>query len=225
MWKTVIANVDESEISSLYDKAHLAVRMVQEYDPTLLENISTIANLSGGAYGVYNNADNQKIIPEDIKEKLRYIYQGNITDQQMAMIPKAEIVAYFDKYKEVFPDVDVQALQDQIQQDDTIRVNVNRILQESSSDEEAIIEIASTIVHEATHEIEKEETGQTSEAGPEAAERDFINAVAAGTIGAGVLQQLRQINQQYQQDEIEDGNIPVNVNLQAEKWVSVFKKG
>lgn len=37
-----------------------------------------------------------------------------------------------------------------------------------------MLEIAATIIHEATHEIERETTGQTSEIGPQQAEKTFI---------------------------------------------------
>jgi hypothetical protein len=72
-----------------------------------------------------------------------------------------------------------------IQPTDTIRINVLNIYDTFNkaqkagkmSPEEAQIniirEIASTIVHESTHDKERRKSGKTSEAGPEAAEQKF----------------------------------------------------
>jgi len=213
--KKIAQNVS-SQINSLYDKAHLAVQLAHQYRPDLFENISTIANLASGAYGVYNTADNQKAIPENIKQKIRWIYQDNITDQQMAMIPKSDIVNYFNQYKEVFPDVNVSSLQNEISSDDVIRINVNRILNESESDYDAVIEIASTILHEALHEKEKEDTGATDETGPQQLEREFINAIASGSFGQGILSELKEINEHYDTGEVE---------VSANSWNTLYVKG
>ena len=107
---------DYGEIESIYDKARVAVQIVKLYNPKLIENISTIANLASGAYGLH-----------DADEKRR----------------------------------------------DTIHVNVRRILNQSRSDHDAIFQIASTIIHEATHEMEREAKGSGSEPGPQAEEQKF----------------------------------------------------
>ena len=82
----------------------------------------------------------------------------------MDILPKAVL-------KQYFPEIDER----EIRESDTIHVNIRRILQEASSDLDAVLQIASTIVHESTHESEKEQTGKTSEVGPTAAEREFMN--------------------------------------------------
>ena len=53
--------LDEKQIDILYNKAHIAVELVRMYNPNLLNNISTIANLVSGAYGIYNSGENRKI--------------------------------------------------------------------------------------------------------------------------------------------------------------------
>jgi len=152
---------DESQIDSLYTKAHTAVEIVRMYQPELLADIATIANLSSGAYGVYNSGENKKMLPPDKEKQL--VYYGAVRRHNLDMIPKKTLMQY---YPDLHPE--------QIQDSDTIHVNVHRIMQESDSDLEAILEIASTIVHECTHEKEREATGQTSEVGPVRAEQAFM---------------------------------------------------
>ena len=159
-WKEFIQTVNERQIDQLYSKAHIAVDIVKLYNPKLLENISIIANLANGAYGIYNSGENQKIIPKDVETNL--VYYGRIDRRSLNNIPKKTISQYF-------PQIPANA----IKASDTIHVNVKRIMQESGSDFDAVIEISSTIIHEATHEIERELTGATSEVGPVAAEHAF----------------------------------------------------
>jgi|SRR6516225_6900328 hypothetical protein len=152
---------DESQIDTLYSKAHIAVEIVRMYQPELLADISTIANLASGAYGVYNSGDNRKVLPPEMEKQL--VYYGPVGRHNLDMIPKKTLMQY---YPYLHPQ--------QIQDSDTIHVNVRRIMQESDNDLDAILEIASTIVHECTHEKEREATGQTSEAGPVRAEEAFM---------------------------------------------------
>jgi hypothetical protein len=159
-WKEFVQQVDERQIDSLYSKAHIATEIVKLFNPKILDNISVIADLASGAYGVYNSGENQKVLPKDLENNL--VYYGRIDRRNLNMIPKKTIRQYYPQVPE-----------NSIRQSDTIHVNVRRIMQESSNDFEAVIEIASTIIHEATHELERETTGTTSEAGPVAAERVF----------------------------------------------------
>ena len=53
----------------------------------------------------------------------------------------------------------------------------SEIINELKDDKKSIIEIASTIVHEATHEIELQTTGKTNEIGPKNAENKFVDWV------------------------------------------------
>ena len=153
--------VDEAEIDRLYDKAHISVELVREYKPELLNNVSTIANLASGAYGLYNSGENKKVLPPNAK----FIFdQKHIDPKNIDLLPKSVI-------KQQYPEIDEK----QIKESDTIHVNINRIVKESKTDLDAVLQIAATIVHECTHEMEREETGQTSEVGPQKAEREFMN--------------------------------------------------
>ena len=135
--------------------------MVREYKPELLNNVSTIANLASGAYGLYNSGENKKVLPTNAK----FIFdQKHIDPKTIDLLPKSVI-------KQQFPEIDEK----QIKESDTIHVNISRIVKESKTDLDAVLQIASTIVHECTHEMEREETGQTSEVGPQRAEREFMN--------------------------------------------------
>jgi hypothetical protein len=167
--------VDASEIERLYDKAKVAVELVRQYKPQFLDNISTIANLASGAYGLYNSGENKKFIPSDLEQRL--IHYGRLNKDQIGAIPTKTI-------KQYFPDVDERT----IRKGDTIHINVNRILNQAKTDLEAVLQIASTIVHEATHEIERETKGQTFETGPQGEERKFM---------AWAEQNMKRILQQY----------------------------
>lgn len=148
------------EIESIYGKAHVAVQIVQMYDPDLLKNISTIANLQSGAYGLYNSGEVEKQLPPELEKKM--IFSGKIDKNNISKIPNVVLKRYFPEFDE-----------SKIKESDTIRVNVKRILSQVKSPMEAIIQVASTIVHEATHAREMQVKGYTNESGPEAAEKDF----------------------------------------------------
>jgi hypothetical protein len=164
--------VDERQINALYDKAKYAVKLVQLYSKTtrqnLLNNISTIAPLTSGAYGLYNSAENKKVIGPQVISKIRFKFGNNVMqNQKINQVPNAVL-------KQYIPDLDMS----QVKPSDVIKVNIQKILQKYGDSKEAVIEIASTIVHEATHSIELQSTGKTNEIGPQNAERKFIDWVS-----------------------------------------------
>lgn len=161
--------VDERQINAIYDKAKYSVKIVQIYDQMtgqkLLTNINTIVPLTSGAYGLYNSAENKKIIGPQASNKIRFKFGDEVfKNQKINQIPNSVL-------KQYIPDLDLK----QVQPSDTIKVNIQKILQKYGDSKEAIIEIASTIVHEATHEIELQTTGKTNEIGPQSAERKFMD--------------------------------------------------
>lgn len=159
-WFDQKQQTDSHEIEGIYGKAHIAVQIVQMYNPDLLKNISTIANLSNGAYGLYNSGEVQKELPPDVEQKL--IYNGKVDKNNIGKIPNITLKKYFPELDET-----------KIKESDTIRVNVRRILTQVKSPFEAIVQIATTIVHEATHAKEMQIQGYTNETGPLAAEKNF----------------------------------------------------
>jgi hypothetical protein len=160
--------VDSSQIERLYDKAKLSVKLVQMYSKStnqnLLKNISTIAPLAAGVYGMYMSKENKKVIGKETADRMRLLFPKDMMLQQkLQTLPNAVIKKYI-------PDVDDK----QLQPTDTIRVNVKKIVDKLGDSKEAVLEIASTIVHESTHEIELQTTGKTNEIGPKNAENKFI---------------------------------------------------
>lgn len=162
-----------SQIDALYDKAKYAVKLVQMYSKAtnkgLLKNISTIAPLASGVYGLYNSGENKKVIAAAAASKIKFTFDRNsLQKTDVNRLPNAVI-------KQHIPDIDER----QIAPSDVIHVNVRRIVSELGDTPRAVIEIASTIVHEATHEIEFQTFGKTDENGPKKAEYEFKNWVRA----------------------------------------------
>ena len=177
-------NVD-SKIDHLYDKAKYAIKLVQIYARStgqkLLNNISTVAPLYSGVYGLYNSAENKKVIGPAAANKIRFKFNQPMMQQNIQLLPNSVI-------KQYFPDIDEK----QIMPSDVIHVNVQRIVREMGDTKEAVLEIASTIVHEVTHEIEFQTKGKTDEFGPKKAEELFKNWVR--TNWNLVVSKIPQIN-------------------------------
>ena len=163
-FKEYAQNVDNSQLESIYEKAKISVAIVNLYNPKILQNISTIANLASGAYGLYSSGENQDIVPPDIEQAMVVKSQGKLNKNQLHQM-KPDII------KQYFPEIDLR----RINPSDTIHVNVRRIVNELKDDYKIILQIASTIVPEATHDIEHRTTGSTGEGRPEAEERKFMN--------------------------------------------------
>lgn len=168
-------NVD-SQIDNLYDKAKYAIKIVQLYiksmpsqEKDLLKGISTIAPLNSSVYGLYNSGENKAIIGQPMANQTRFKFGVDTLANQddIQKLPISVIRRYF-------PDVP----DNQIKPSDIIHVNVQKIVSELGDSKEAIIQIASTIIHEATHEREYRLTGKTSEVGPQKAEQVFNSWVA-----------------------------------------------
>lgn len=165
--------VDEHQIDMVYDKAKYAVKLVQLYDQMtnqkLLTNISTIATLNQGVYGLYNSVENKKVIGNNVANKVKMKFgQDVMQNHKIDQVPNVVI-------KQYVPDIDLK----QIQPSDVIHVNVQKHLQAHGDSKETIIELASTIIHESVHELELQTTGKTSEVGPVNAERRFKQWVNA----------------------------------------------
>lgn len=160
-FKYFFEHIDASQIDHLYDKAHIAIEIVQMYNPAFLNNITTIADLASGAYGLYNSGENRKTLPQEVEKRL--IYWGRIKKEQIGLLPAKTLRQYF-------PELNPH----DIRIGETIHINVRRILSQSKSDLDAVLQIASTVIHEAQHAIEKESTGTTSETGPKTEEHKFM---------------------------------------------------
>jgi hypothetical protein len=159
--------VDETQINLIYDKAKYAVKLVQLYGKMtgqkILNNISTIAPLSSGVYGLYNSKENKKVIGPSVANKIKFKFGQNIlAGNNINQIPNVVIKKYI-------PDIDLNQIKPSV----VIHVNVKKIVSELGDTKQAIIEIASTIIHESTHDLEFQTTGKTNEIGPKSAEAKF----------------------------------------------------
>jgi hypothetical protein len=135
----------------------------KENNKKILNNISTIANLANGAYGLYNSKYNKKVISQNASQKIRFKFGDDVlSSSKINNIPEIVVKRYI-------PDI----RDEDIIPSDVIFVNVSRIVKELGDSIQAVLEIASTIVHESTHEKEREETGQTSEVKPQQEEKLF----------------------------------------------------
>lgn len=129
-----------SQIESIYNKSHVALKLAEAWPDgaKLLSRVSVVGNLASGVYGIFLSKENKKVLPPDVESKL--IHYGKIDKSNLMTLPNAYI-------KELYPEIDIN----RIQESDTIHVNIRRILSEIKDDLHRIIEIASTIIHEATH--------------------------------------------------------------------------
>lgn len=162
-----------SQIDSVYDKAKYAIKIVQMYSKAtgkkLLNNISTIAPLNSGVYGLYNSSENKRVINPIASGKIKFKFgEDFLKSHNINTLPQKVIKQYLPEIPE-----------DHIAPSDVIHVNVAKIVRDMGDTPKAVIEIAKTIVHEAIHEIEFHTKGSTDETGPKKAEMEFeawINA-------------------------------------------------
>lgn len=157
-------DIDISQIESVYGQAHLAVRIVQMYEQAtgknFLQDITTVADLASGAYGLYNSQETKQLLPPEVRQQ-QMIFYGKVSDKQ---IPAKVLSKYLSKEQ-----------LSKVKNQGTIHVNVRRIMKQFPGDiKRILLEIASTIIHECRHEIERRETGMTSEQGPVAEEHAFL---------------------------------------------------
>jgi hypothetical protein len=189
--------VDSKQIETIYNKSDNAVALVRRYgtqegehdwikkrlgwkgprnDFGYLLNISTVLSLTGdNIYGLFNSKENTRILDG---QGITFRTNQEITRQQMQKQELLKNLA-FNVIKQQFPDVDTNAIHDS----SIIHVNVQDIINDKKQQgltginlEKAIIaEIASTIVHESTHQLERTWLGKTDENGPREAEAKFMN--------------------------------------------------
>jgi len=157
--------VEGGKIEAKYPLSHLAVQLVREYDEDALYSVGVIEDMPGeSAYGYYSNADNVHQLPQEVADRVRIVFNTENID----LIPKSTLV-------QAIPELNEQS----VQVGDTIHVNIDKIIKEAQHPNPIIFhfnvikEIAKTILHEATHVIEMETSGQTSEFAAEQAETPF----------------------------------------------------
>jgi hypothetical protein len=160
------------QISSDYSKAKFAIDLVRAYDATkpdkegnvlekrkLLLNIGTIAKLYAGpnVFGMFKpEEDNQIVVaPKNNIDQINKLFKNKAKNAPESLIRK------------YFPTLAPTS----IMQSSVIRVNVPRIINVFGDTPKAVLEIAKTIVHEATHQLERQITGDTKDGPNTAVER------------------------------------------------------
>jgi uncharacterized protein YicC (UPF0701 family) len=172
-----IIDIDSSQIEVVYDKAKIAVNLVKKYKPDLLKNVSVIANLTSGAYGVYTHF---KVKGKNVSAS-GIVYDGEEKKIELNQLPQQLL-------HQKFPNVNPNKLQ----KGDVVKVNINRILNDPriKTDFETVKQIALTIVHESKHKQEVDETGKTSESGPMQAEREFLMILEKPEVSEEIKREL-----------------------------------
>lgn len=156
-------SVEASQIASMFGKANDAITLVNQFDSSLLYNISFIFNFAkGGAYGVYLSELDRAIKTKALQNKLEQKgYKVVVTEQGLTAYPKERT--------EISPDTiqqDIDSIYADLQSKGgaAIGINMNAVLnaarqdaiESGSKDSEvwqwmAVLHLGGTIVHEAIH--------------------------------------------------------------------------
>jgi PBP1b-binding outer membrane lipoprotein LpoB len=190
--------VDARDIERIYNKAKISVSLVKMFSvqtgrPQLLHNVASIINLASGAYGLFNTGDMQTdidtAVSPDKQQQLIFMHKGNLQKKDLEKTAQ-------DVLKGYFPDMDERKLKPK----DVVQININRILSDPriNDDVTAIETIASTIVHEAQHDLEYRQKKQTSEMGPETLEREFKAWVKDSQVQQYIHSELQKYGPSFQ---------------------------
>ena len=155
--------VNASQVLSKYGRVKDSIELVRMYDQHLaddrkiLADISTIADLhSGQAFGLFINTDNSNVIGQDVLDQIRKVYPNDpLIDKKVQKLSRKQILDHLPK------DVSQKINPRKIIPSAVIRLNISDHLRKYGDSPAAIIEIASTIVHEATHVMEYRDKGET----------------------------------------------------------------
>jgi len=173
--------VDASQIASMFGNTNEAIQLVNQFDPSLLGNISFIFNFSkDGAYGVYLSELDRAIKTKALQKELESQgYEVKTNEQGL-------LTAYPTQEKKDPETIqnDIDKIYENIknQGGSAFGINMNAILDASRQDAQqsesedpniwewmAILHLGGTLVHEATHA-----KGHMEEATPESAENSFV---------------------------------------------------
>ena len=174
------SSVEASQIQSMFGKASEAVNLVNQFDSSLLYNISFIFNFAkSGAYGVYLGELDRAIKTKALQKKLEQKgYQVKTTDQGLTAYPK--------EGNEITPEAiqqDIDNIYSDLQSKGGTAIGINMsavlnaaksdALESGSKDPEmwqwiAVLHLGGTIAHEAIHA-----KGSTNEGPSEQIEQSF----------------------------------------------------
>ena len=216
--------VDASQINSMFGKSSEAINLVNQFDSSLLNNISFVFNFAkSGAYGVYLSELDRAIKTKALQKKLEekgYLVKpdekGMLRAYTSDKVPEK-------KQEEIQKDIDEIYRDLESKGGSAIGINMNRVLESSKQDAAtsnskdpniwewmAILHLGGTLAHEATHA-----KGARDESGPETEENAFITWA------------LPRINEKYQADLKSKGQeelfAPLNIgtgqrHAQGSRW-------
>lgn len=159
-------------------KTHLTYETGRPFGYLL--NIDTIAPLGSGAYGMFVSNEVERVLPQEITRPYQFSADKTQKEQGQKLSSFLKNQAIKD-IKKQFPQLDTKKIQDAA----TIHLNVNKTKQfveqeiaqgrvrPEDFEEEFIIRLGSTIVHESVHALERKYLGSTNEVMTEKAEAHF----------------------------------------------------
>lgn len=170
------SSVDASQIQSAFNRVNDAIRLVNQFDSSLLNNVAFIFNFSkGGAYGVYLSELDRAIKTKELKKELEGMgYKVELDD-------KGLLKAYSEK-EEVSQDKiqkDIDSLYRNLESrgGTAFGVNMSQVvnaarmdaMEANSKDPDlwqwiGMLHLGGTIVHEATHALGAKDEGPAEEA-------------------------------------------------------------
>jgi len=166
-------SVDASQIKSAFGGVDEAISMVNSFDASLLSNVAFIFNyVSGGEYGIYVSALDEKIRREAVKARLRS------AGFQVQDAPDGSFTASSQKLEQGQADQQLQSIYREIESKGatTFGVNMNKVLSASQADalesgisdqqdayDLTVLHLGATMVHEAVHSRGSQSEGPSEE--------------------------------------------------------------
>ena len=173
------ANADASQIKAIFGGVDDAMRLVNQFDSSLLTNVAFIYNFSGGgAYGVYMSALDEKIKNEKLKKMLK------VDGYAIQDMPDGSFYATHPKKQKEQIDREITAYRQKIEQGGatTFGIDMNKVIGAAKSDANesgitdvndqrwlGVLHLGATMVHEAVHS-----KGAHAEGPSEQAESKFM---------------------------------------------------
>jgi hypothetical protein len=168
----------EDKISPFFNKSKLSIDLVRQYDALLpqgeklLWDISVVAPLTKGVFGMFTSGENINILGPDVDRKLQLKFGKNTYKKYKTQL---ERLPYYLLNKQIknFPEIRI----DEIKPSSVIHVNVGKNIAQHAgkpgSEALTVLEIASTIVHEATHAKDVKMGREPTESNALTAEANF----------------------------------------------------
>lgn len=173
------SNVEASQIRSLFNGVDDALKLVNQFDSSLLTDVAFIYNFSsGGAYGVYMSALDEKIKDAKLKKVLK------TKGYEIQDMPNGSFYATHTQKDEKAIGDEIQVLRQQLDQTGatTFGINMNKVVNAAKADATesnitdqndqrwlGVLHLGATMVHEAVHS-----KGSHSEGPSEQAESKFM---------------------------------------------------